>query len=146
MTSTCSLVSSPELPQFRHACRGAEGDEVAQIFVAVFGYVGGQRLAGRALAQNAVAAGASFKEDLVGLGEFSGVGFDRRASGPVARSFAAESVQVRDIGRNIALRDFAPAVLARPVAPANANDDHAVAESRAVLIAIARPKLRVLPS
>jgi hypothetical protein len=54
-----------------HAARRAVVDEGVQIVVAEFlGDVGGERLAGGTLAQHAVAAGASFKIDLLGAGEF----------------------------------------------------------------------------
>ncbi len=48
-----------------HPGGGAVGDEIMNVFVAVLaGDVGGQRLAGRAFAQHAVAPGAAFEVDL----------------------------------------------------------------------------------
>ena len=54
----------------RHAARRAVGDEIAKILVAVLTRdVGGQGLAGGALAQHAVATGAALEVDLVGAVE-----------------------------------------------------------------------------
>ncbi len=61
----------------RHPGRRTVGDEALQVVVAVLARdVGRQRLAGGALAQNAVAAGAALEVELRGLLEFLG-GHDR---------------------------------------------------------------------
>ncbi len=60
----------------RHARGGPVGDEALQVFKAQLArQVRGQRLAGRTLAQDAMAAGAAFEIDLVGFAVFVGSQF-----------------------------------------------------------------------